>query len=45
MKEVQAHIKEKKIQTNEMKLTATYQPCDHGSSLVPVTAKKERNGK
>lgn len=32
----------KKLQTNEMKLTAAYQLCDHGSSLVPVTAEKKK---
>ena len=32
----------KKLQTNEMKLTAAYQLCDHSSSLVPVTAEKKK---
>ena len=35
------NISTKKLQTNEMKLTAAYQLCDHGLSLVPVTAEKK----
>ena len=36
------NISTKKLQTNEMKLTAAYQLCDHGLSLVPVTAEKKK---
>ena len=36
------NISTKKLQTNEMRLTAAYQLIVHGLSLVPVTAEKKK---